>query len=188
MYTVRKAAPSDARSIAGIYVDSWRNTYAGLLPDEFLVGLDANDREHRWWRHVLARQSGNHATLVAEASDHGVVGFVSGGPARDRRFEYDGEVYTLYLHDEHHGMGLGERLFVTMAAQLVETRGSSLIVWVLVGNPARFFYEALGGKQVAHRHGTMGSAPIEEIGFAWEDARALVALGRPDQGGSTGRA
>ena len=188
MYTVRKAVPSDARSIAGIYVDSWRDTYAGLLPDELLVGLDANDRERRWWRHVLARRSGSHAAFVAEASGHGVVGFVSGGPARDHRFEYDGEVYTLYLRDEHHGIGLGKRLFTTMAAQLVETRGSSLIVWVLVGNPARFFYEALGGKRVAHRHGTMGGAPIEEIGFAWEDARSLVALGRPDRSGSTGRA
>ena len=89
MYTVRKAAPSDARSIAGIYVDSWRNTYAGLLPDELLVGLDADHRERRWWRHVLARRPGNHAAFVAEASGHGVVGFVSGGPARDRRFEYD---------------------------------------------------------------------------------------------------
>ena len=76
----------------------------------------------------------------------------------------------------------------TIAAQLVEVHGSSLIVCVLQGNPARFFYEALGGKRVAHRHATMGGAPIEEIGFAWEDARSLVAIERPDQDGSIGRA
>ncbi len=188
MVTIRQAHPSDAGAIARIYVDSWRDTYAGLLPDELLIVLDAGERESRWWRHVLARRAGRHAALVAESGGAGVVGFASGGPARDRRFEYDGEVYTLYLHHDHHGIGLGKRLFTTMAAQLVETRGSSLIVWVLVGNPARFFYEALGGKRVAHRHGTMGGAPIEEIGFAWDDARALVALGRSGQDGSTGRA
>ncbi len=188
MYTVRKATPSDARSIAGIYVDSWRNTYAGLLPDELLVGLDTDDRERRWWRHILARQSDNHAAFVAEASGYGVIGFASGGLARDRQIEYDGEVYTLYVLDEHHGFGLSKRLFTTLSAQLVEAHGSSLIVWVLLGNPARFFYEALGGKRVAHRHATMGGAPIEEIGFAWEDARSLVAIERPDQDGSIGRA
>ena len=62
-----------------------------------------------------------------------------------------------------------------------------MIVWVLQCNPARFFYEALGGKLVAHRHGSMGGAAIEEIGFAWEDARSLVALGRQGRGGSTGQ-
>ncbi len=181
MFTVRKAVPSDARAIAGIYVDSWRSTYAGLLSDDLLVGLDADDRERRWWRHALSRRNGRHAVFVAEASRHGLVGFVSGGPARDRRFDHDGEVYALYLCDDHHGVGLGKRLFTTMAAHLVETRRSSLMVWVLKGNPARFFYEALGGKCIAHRHGTMGGAPIEEIGYGWEDARALIALGRSDQ-------
>jgi len=186
VYTIRKATPSDARSIAGVYVDSWRNTYAGLLPDELLVGLDTSDHECRWWRHVLARRSDNHAAFVAEASGHGVIGFASGGPARDNQIECYGEVYTLYVLDEHHGFGLGKRLFTTIVAQLVEGQGSSLIVWVLLGNPARFFYEALGGKLVAHRHATMGGAPIEEICFAWEDVRSLIALGRPNQAGSIG--
>jgi L-amino acid N-acyltransferase YncA len=181
MYSIRKAAVSDARPIAGIYVDSWRSTYAGLLPDELLVGLDANERESRWWRLALDRRRDRHAVFVAEESRAGVVGFVSGGPARDRRFEYHGEVYALYVRDDDHGVGLGKRLFTTMAAHLVQTRGSSLIVWVLDGNPARYFYEALGGKCFAHRSGAMGGAPIEEIGYAWEDARELVALGRSDQ-------
>ncbi len=182
MFTVRKAAPPDARSIARIYVDSWRSTYAGLLPDKLLLGLDADDRERRWWHHALARRHGRHAVFVAEAPSDGIVGFVSGGPARNRRFDYDGEVYALYVRDEHHGIGLGKLLFTTMAAHLVHTRRSSLMVWVLDGNPSRFFYEALGGKRIAHRHGTLGGAPIEEIAYAWEDARALVALGRPGQG------
>ncbi len=182
MYTVRKADPRDARSIAGIYVDSWRSTYAGLLPDELLVGLDADRRENRWWRHALGRRSDRHTVFVIEQMPDDIVGFVSGGPPRDRRFDYGGEVYALYVLDEHHDLGLGKRLFTTMAAHLVRTHRRSLIVWVLDGNPSRFFYEALGGKRVAHRHGTMGGAPIEEIAYAWEDARALVALGRSDQG------
>ncbi len=182
MFTIRAADPSDAGEIARIYVDSWRDTYAGLLPDELLVGLDADDRETSHWSRALTRRADRHAAFVVDAGGDGVVGFASGGPARDRRFDYHGEVYTLYLRDDHQGIGLGKRLFTTMAARLVRTRGPTLAVWVLVGNPARFFYEALGGTCFAHRHGTMGGAPIEEIGFAWQDARALVALGRPGHG------
>ena len=188
MYTVRKATPSDARSVAGIYVDSWCNTYAGLLPKALLIGLNTDNHERRRWRHELARRSDKHVAFVAEVSDHGVIGLASGGLVRNRQIEHDGEVYTLNVADEYHGFGLGKRLFTTVAAQLVEKHGSSLIVWVLLGNPARFFYEALGGKLVARRLATMGGAPIEEIGFAWEDAQSLIAFGWHDQDGSIGRA
>jgi len=179
VYTVRKAAPSDAWSIAGIYVDSWCNTYAGLLPEALLIGLNTDDHERRRWRHELARRSDKHVAFVAEVSDHGVIEFASGGLVRNRQIKHDGEVYTLYVADEYHGFGLGKRLFTTLAAQLFKAYVSSLIVWVLLGNPARYIYEALGGKLVAHRHATMGGAPIEEIGFAWEDVRSLIALGQP---------
>ncbi len=182
MITIREAAPADAGSIARIYVESWRTTYAGLLPDELLLGLDAGDRESRWWRHAVSRRRGRDAVFVADSGADGMIGFVSGGDARDRRLGHDGEVYALYVDDDHHDLGVGKRLFTTMAAHLVETRRASLIVWVLDGNPARFFYEALGGKHIARRHGTMAGAAIEEIAYAWEDVRALVALGRSDRG------
>jgi len=58
-----------------------------------------------------------------------------------------------------------------------------LIVWVLSGNPSRFFYQALGGKAVARRPSTMAGAKIEELAYGWEDVRALVELGRSARGG-----
>ena len=51
-------------------------------------------------------------------------------------------------------------------------------MWVLKGNPARYFYETLGGKLVARRPTRLGGADIEELAFAWEDVSELIALGR----------
>ena len=49
-----------------------------------------------------------------------------------------------------------------------------MIVWCLRENPARFFYEHLGGRLVARRPGRVGAAPVEEIGYAWTDASAVA--------------
>ena len=50
MTVFRQAILDDAMAIAEIYVDSWRDTYAGLLPDDVLLRLNAANREVRWWR------------------------------------------------------------------------------------------------------------------------------------------
>lgn len=178
MIKIREAKPEDARAIAGIHVASWRSTYAGLLPDDVLLRLDSRTHEARWWRHALRRRSRNHVILVADHEGHGVVGFGSCGPCRDRRMEFAGEVYTIYLDDDFQGEGIGRRLFVDLSRNVLSAQGKSMIVWALKTNPARFFYQALGGRYVARRPGTMGGAPIEEFCYGWDDVSELAALGR----------
>jgi len=175
---IRQARPEDAGRIAEIHVDSWRSTYAGLLPDKVLLGLEPRVHEMRWWRHALRRVRRRHVVLVAEDAEKGVVGFGSCGPTRDPALPFAGEIYTIYLTDEFHGIGLGRRLFVALSERLLETQGKSMIVWSLSTNPARFFYQALGGRMVARRSGTLGGAPIEEFAFGWDDVGELVALGQ----------
>ncbi len=144
--------------------------------------MNVADHEARWWRHALSRFRRNHFVYVAEWGDDGVVGFGSGGPSREQGLPYRGEIYTLYLGDEFHGRGIGKKLFQALAERCLRDYDRTLIVWVLAGNPTRFFYEALGGKPVARRPSTMGGAKIEEVAYGWEDVRALVALGRSGNG------
>lgn len=180
--TIRAAEKADAAAIAKVHVDSWRSTYAGILPDDLLLGLSTREHESRWWRHVLGRYRRNHYVYVAEDAEEGVVGFGSGGPSRESGLPYRGEIYTLYLRDEYHGQGVGRDLFRALIERSLSERGPSLIVWVLAGNPTRFFYEALGGKVVARRPSSFLGAEIEEIGYGWDDVTALVELGGSDRG------
>ena len=181
--TIRPAHKEDAAAIARIHVETWRSTYAGLLPDRLLLRMSVAAHEARWWRHALARYRRNHYVFVAETREDGVIGFGSGGPSREPDLPYKGEIYTLYLADEFHGAGFGRRLFCTLAERSVRDCGASLIVWVLAGNPNRFFYAAMGGRAVARRPSTLSGADIEEIAYGWEDARSLVELGRSARGG-----
>lgn len=165
--------------IARIHVESWQSTYAGLLPDDVLLKLDSKAHETRWWRHALRRRR-NHSVLVVEDDKEGVVGFGSAGPSRDRNLPFAGEVYTIYLRDDFHGAGIGKRLFLSLSECVLVNQGSTMIVWALKTNPARFFYQALGGRYVARRNGTLGGAAIEEIAYGWDDLQTLVALGGAD--------
>ncbi len=176
--TIRRARIEDASAIAHVHVESWRSTYAGMLPEDMLVKLSSAKHETRWWGRVLGRSRRRHYVYVAEHAEAGVVGFISGGPSRDRKLREDGEVYALYLLDEYHGQGSGRALFVRLAARLRREFGPSLLVWVLSNNPSRFFYEAMGGRRVATRDERMGDVSVTETGYGWVDTGELVTPGQ----------
>ena len=172
---VRPARPSDAGAIARIYVAGWQDAYPGLLPDRLLVGMRRGEGRAQRWARAIRHPAGGERVTVAESDDGAVIGFASGGPARPRGFAYDSEVYTLYVHRDHQEGGVGRRLFASLALDLASALGPSLVVWVLAGNPSRYFYEALGGRHVGRRSGSLGGTAIEELAFGWPDAAVLAA-------------
>lgn len=52
--SVRRAAPEDAEELARVHVQSWKETYAGVLSDGFLAGLNPTARLEMWKR-ILSR-------------------------------------------------------------------------------------------------------------------------------------
>ena len=173
--TLRPAQPDDAPAIARIYVAGWQDAYPGLLPDRLLVGMRRGEGRAESWARTIRCPGRGERVMVAEAEDGAVIGFAGGGPARPRGFAYDSEVYTLYVDGDHQEGGVGRRLFCALAVELASGLGPSLIVWVLAGNPARYFYEALGGRHVGRRSGRLGGAAIEELAYGWPDAAVLAA-------------
>ena len=163
---IRAAAVGDAAGMARVQVESWRATYAGMLPSAFLAGLDAAENAASW-RRLLAAPDRRAAVRVAADRDRGIVGFASAGPSRRPALPYRSEVYAIYLDGDFHGRGVGRRLFLSAAAAAAGTGDPSLIVWCLRGNPSRYFYERLGGVLVARRPRRFGGAELEEAGYGW---------------------
>ena len=175
---VRRGRADDAASIARIHVDSWRSTYAGILPEDMLLRLSSADHEARWWRHVLGRFRRRHYVYVAEHETDGAIGFISGGPARESGLDPEAEVYALYLLDEYQDEGVGRALFLRLATHLNRECGPSLVVWVLSENPSRYFYEAMGGRRIGRRTQRMDSVEIQETAYGWADMAELVIVGQ----------
>ena len=165
---VRAALRDDAVDVARIFVESWRDSYAGLLPSTYLVRLSER-RQTLLWQHEIAHPGPRGGVIVAEHDDYGITGFASFGPARDRAIGYDGEVYTLYVDPNHVGRGVGKTLMRAAFARLFADGFRSSVVWALKGNPARYFYEARGGRVIAERPGAFAGKAVREIAFGWPD-------------------
>jgi GNAT superfamily N-acetyltransferase len=109
---IREASPTDAAAIARVHVDSWRTTYAGIVPADYLANLSYARRE-QFWCDLFSTPTPAGCVYVAAQETGEIVGFASGGPERSGNVVYRGELYAIYLLAPYQRQGLGRRL--TMA-------------------------------------------------------------------------
>ncbi len=175
--TIRPANPADAGPIARVHVDSWRTTYEGIVPAEYLANLSYRDRQSMW-NDALTTDQPATIILVAETDGGHVVGFVSAGPEREANPTYRAELYAIYLLQQHQNRRLGRRLVSAATHSLLEHGYRSMLLWVLKNNhPACRFYESLGGKPVSRKTVTIGDATLQEISYGWRNITALAQSG-----------
>ena len=170
---IRRARADDAGAIARVQIETWHDTYAGLLPVSRLLRMSPEIDEERWRRMI----SGGDTVLVAGKGP--IVGFGSCGSCRGTLAGFTGEVFTLYVSPDHQGQGTGHRLLDGLFQALREAGHGSALVWVIDRNPARFFYEAMGGRRTAERREKMWGTTVNEVAYGWTELAALVEEGRP---------
>ncbi len=140
------AVPNDdmAEDIAHIHVQSWRETYADIIPAEILANIDMADRVCRW-RSYLGTQG--YPTYIARV-DGEPAGFIRVGSLKEPLVAgADGHIYALYVLRRFHRRGIGRKLMSLAAADWLGRGGGAFSVGVLTANAeARAFYEALGAR------------------------------------------
>jgi ribosomal protein S18 acetylase RimI-like enzyme len=162
--SVRSARPEDAADLARIYIESWQDTYAGILPHSVLAAMSHSRHAARW---QAAIKSGG-AVLMAEDAHGNAIGLCSLGVARDKALGFEGEVYTLYVDPAFLGRGIG-RALLAGAFDTFKQRGlRSCVIWAHAKNNACFFYEAMGGRRIATRTTRLMGELTPEIGFGWK--------------------
>ncbi|MDQ1082892.1 MULTISPECIES: GNAT family N-acetyltransferase [Microbacterium] len=163
---VRRATPEDSRCIAHVYVRSWNETLAGLVPDAVSDLLDLELSAWRWSVRLRggtppdAEQLGD--TWVGVRADR-IIGFSSAGPSRDTDHSTSVlEVYALYVLAAHHGTGVGEALLRAAIG------AEAACLWVLMNNPrAHAFYAKQGfAPDGATRVDERWETPICEVRLA----------------------
>ncbi|WP_217586062.1 GNAT family N-acetyltransferase [Lentibacillus saliphilus] len=174
MFTIRKAVYEDAEEIANIHVQSWKSTYAELLDEKDLSNMTYENRKILW-ETILQVQKANQCTLVIENGTQ-VVGFISGGPERTKRFDYDCEIYTIYLLDAFQKQGLGARLLKAFAEEMKRLEFGSLLVWILKQNPSSRFYERYQAQPVGEEATTIGEGTYQETAYGWTSIDNLLDL------------
>jgi ribosomal protein S18 acetylase RimI-like enzyme len=170
---VRPARIEDADAIGWVSVTAWRETYAGIMPDEYLAALSAPQRADLF-RERIRRMPDKQAIFVALDQDD-VVGFGVCGPTRERELETDGEIFAINLVDAAKRRGLGVRMMAAMASALSICGFARVGLWVIDKNmPARRFYETLGGQYTTQKDQEFGSKTLVELGYTWSAVADLA--------------
>ncbi|ALC85257.1 GCN5 family acetyltransferase [Bacillus sp. FJAT-22090] len=167
---IRKASKEDIHHVSRVYVDSWRTTYRGLVPDDYLKELSYDDAE-KSWNDFLNNE--NEPFIYVAISDIGeIIGFASGKSIDDKNF--DGELYSLYLLQECRGLGVGRQLVSAIAKHFKEKDIHSMMVWVMKQNKSGLgFYERMGGKEYIRRTSMFGGTKVEDVAYGWKDISVL---------------
>ncbi len=180
LVTLTPAVPADASLVAAMHAESWRRTYPGLLPDDYLTHTAPAERRAAW-----------HARLCdgAEAPLEVTLARVDGEAAGFACLMPDAEpVHGIYLDNLHvlpafHGHGLGKRLLAHCAARVATGwPGRPLFLYVLEGNTqAREFYQRLDGQESESFEdlfpGTDIIVAVRRV--SWPDVPALLARLQP---------
>ncbi len=172
---IRAAVPDDAPAIARVHVETWRSAYKDIVPAAYLASLAQAEREARW-REILGHPAPGTCAFVAVDGAGQVAGFADGGPRRDGPEQFAGELYAIYLTPSTQRQGVGRRLVGAVAQGLAQAGMPSMLLWVFADNPARRFYEALGGQLVAQQTFELGGATLDEVASGWPDVAPLRAL------------
>ena len=138
---MRHAVPEDAVRLGELHVQVWHEAYAGLMPAEYLAGLDPARSVVRWAERLAAPEPGR--VVLVGTADGKVVGMASAGPSRDEPPDPPVEVYAVNVLAAHHGTGLASQLFETVLDAVAKDGPVSL--WVAERNArALAFYRRYG--------------------------------------------
>ena len=174
---LRKATQADAAAIGTVHVASWRETYTGMVPEEMLAGLSVDARTGMW-RKILdaSDESGCAAVFVVEDGGR-VIGFGSCGQQREDAWAeagFSGEFSAIYVLRSHQRRGVGRLLIAAMSKELSALGHTAASLWVLRQNePARAFYERLGGIIVDERIDEQPDATLVEDAYGWRNLSSL---------------
>ena len=167
--TLRMAEMADSEAIASVNIQSWKDTYPGIMPQKRLDGLNME----RCTKHWQANIRGAFTVLVAELEGR-IVGFLSGGD----NIEYqacetglgnacDCELGALYLLQEFQGRGIGKALFQRFVELMKQDSRRTMIVWVAEKNRSTGFYAAMGGELVDRKILTVCEVPVPVLGYRY---------------------
>lgn len=139
---VRDATPGDAYRVAEIHIASWRDTYKGIVPQEFLDSMDVDERAQRWTRSF----DRTACKLIVAEVDSEIVGWCYFGECRDSDVQANtAELWAIYLHPSSINRGIGRALWDTATESLRAQGFIRAIVWVATENErAISFYSKCG--------------------------------------------
>ncbi|MEY4548086.1 MAG: hypothetical protein RL685_4281 [Pseudomonadota bacterium] len=172
--TVRSARSSDVDAIVAIHVESTNDAYAPLA--KTWPAVDIEQRRAHWVQWLQEGQaSGGRRVEVVAALDGEVVGFSSGGLARDSTPGAEVELYVIHVLPRHRGAGVGAALWSVVCQRLRGPALHSMYVSTLAELRCCAFYERHGGRVASRRPRSFHGAERTEVIYFWPAGSAHLS-------------
>lgn len=165
MIKIKSATFDDLKNIAEIHTTSWKETYVGQVPQDYLDSLNISDRQRRW-EQIFQGKTAEDKNLDIAYLNNKPVGFISFGKGRDTGHLDKGEIFAVYLLKESLEQSVGYNLFLSAKRKLIEIGFLKSYLWVLDTNAhAIQAYQKWGATIVPdiQKIDKIGQQPIREI-------------------------
>lgn len=151
--------------MARVHVRAWQAGYRGLMPDDYLAGLRAEERAQRY--DFRGSDPARPRTLVAVEADT-VLGFATISPARDEDTAGQGELCALYVEPDCWGRGIGRMLAAAARSDLYGLGFRQAVLWVVAGNArAERFYRSDGWtRDQSHRPRQIWNVTVDTVRYS----------------------
>ena len=160
---IRKAEVKDATFIAQISVDTWKDTYKGLIDENILNGRKVDDKRISW----VVENIKNPDFTILVYEDKEILGYLWAGPTRDKQ-EIKNELYAIYVKKSAQRKGIGSKL-IEEYKQIINNE--TFYLYMLKNNViASTFYDKAGGVvcEKYNRQLDLKNQVIEEVCYVFE--------------------
>ena len=155
-WMIRRATKDDARQIADILVEDWKNAYRGIIDAAFLDSMSIEQR--------YQREAQRYQKYTVAADEKEILGF-SWNEATDDEAA-DCEIVALYVRYAKRQCGIGRALFQNAIDSFRMSGKRAMIIWCLKENSeARRFYEKMGGKVYKAGKHSWGDRDYDRISY-----------------------
>ena len=160
-------------AVATVHVRSWRESFAGLVPQSFLDKMSVEKRTAAFAAGFL---DDSYKMYVAENTEGVIVGFADCGESRESIEGYEAELFAIYLVPEYQRRGVGGELFKRVINALVRRGKRSMYLEALEVSPYRSFYEQMGGQVIERRETEIEGEMFNLLVYGWEDLVEIIKL------------
>lgn len=171
LVSYREASIHDCPAVAKVQVRSWRESFAGIVPqtvtDRITVDVRTRAFEQRF-------QSDSYKMFVAEVAEHGIVGFADCGDPRLQIETFESELYAIFLLPEFQGAGVGRELFSRCLRTVADRGKSSMYLQAFEFSPYRPFYDKLAGRVAGKRPIEIEGTTFNSVVYVWENLRPIA--------------
>ena len=155
-YMIRCAYKSDVPEIARIFINSWRNSYRGILPDDFLNFMTLEGSTSKWQDYIGFKQH----RIFLPVRDGEILGFCA--VKKDESVENCMYIDSLHIRKEEQNKGIGTALILHSLEYARNNGYSQASITALCGNDgAKSLYERLGAVFYKHFIEPVGNVSAE---------------------------